>query len=130
MQIEMLKAVSEMLSIKAEDKAELAFERVRCGKIMLDKIIEGMDKEPSYSKMQFDSEPEFEPQPQPQPEPKKKEPPLFFPVVDDHHKLDKILVMKDGSKVEAPEDMMVEIDGITMTHDQAKGKSFKELRVL
>lgn len=118
----MLEAISTMLDIKDKDNAQLAMERVKCAKIMLDKIIEGMDQKITYA-------PLTKPQPDDDPYPGELDEvemnnvlePMYFPVLDDDHKIDQILMRVGEDKTEAPLDLGVVVDGVPMQYREAKG---------
>ena len=115
----MLKAVSEMLKVKADDIPAEAFAKVDCAKIMLDKIIEGMEDKP-VKPVEHITTPST-PSVQPTPDPDADKP--------------KWSLTKDkegGLKVlgTPPRGQKVDLDGVVMTLKDAVGKTFKVGKVL
>ena len=116
----MLEAVSEMLKpiSKGEGGSHVLPEfetRIACAKTILDKVIEGLPIAEVTAEI-------VEPQP-PEPPKPPKIPVGQYKIVKDAN--DKI-VRIDG----LPLDGKVELDGIIMTHKEAKGKTFSRGRIL
>ena len=129
----MLQAVSEMLSAD-HTEPQLEFQiRASCAKTILDKVIEGLDSKPNfaYAPIQVkQTYPVVNPDtsttdevPKPSKPPKEKIPDGKYKIVkDDNNRLVRI----DG----LPPEGRVELDGIIMTHADAKGKKFISGRIL
>lgn len=134
----MLQAVSEMLKEGIDYKLEEHKTQVKCAKIILDKIVEGLNTKPppdlsskvnwSYAPTSYEQIEKDYPKPEPTLEPvpvKKKEkiPEGKYKIVKNANNR---LVRIDG----LPLDAMVELDGKAMTHEQARGKEFISGRIL
>ena len=115
MTTKMLQAISQMLEHQGTTEISAFKERVKCAKLMLDKIIEGLNgatpdtvihtspiKEPT-------APPKHKPQHQGQ----------YKVIVDTNQKLSKI----EG----LPLDAKIVVDGKAMTHQQALGKTFNAI---
>lgn len=126
MVVKMLEGVSDMLDGNAGDK-------VKCGKIMLDKIIEGMKEESKdigvvkYEWKAGTGAVDLEQTPTKKTPSAKNLPPVpakgdYKIEVDSNRRITKIHGL--------PLDGKVELDGKIMTHQQAIGKQFTEGRII
>lgn len=123
MEIKLLEAISQMISISKEPE-------VKCAKIMLDKIIEGMKPVAT-----MDTDNVYPPVMQPTMKAKEKDylkdvgvGDTYFPVIntDNKNKFVKLIIQEpDGNKMDAPDNFLVILDGVSMTIAEARGKEVK-----
>lgn len=117
--VKMLEAVSIMLDIGSEPAAE-SVARVQCAKVMLDKIIEGMNDEVEETPRSFTVVPKVELL---EPAPKKREP-----------STNEIEVVAEAGIIKAiknaKENTELLVDGVKMPWTEAIGKSFTEITML
>jgi len=126
----MLKAVSKMLDIETID-AMKGMERVRCAKIMLDEIIEGMDVKDyliPFTTTPSDTVSYVEEKSKPTPKVDDSDE-KFLVLPDDEMKIKSIQSVIGGVKKELELKRVVEVDGVKMPYSQAKGMSFKQVRI-
>lgn len=128
MYIKMLEAISEMVDIKGDTEVKEALVRVRCGKSMLDKIIEGMKGDvDEMVKVPLVNEKEAI---------DKSSPVETQKPIDRKKKMSKddVEITVDNGKIKAiknaKDNTMIELDGIPMHWKQALGKSFTKGKVL
>lgn len=124
MYVKMLEAVSEMLKMPVA--STICTERVKCAKLMLDKIIEGMQGDPSCStptkqtKEQINAVATTASPPKP---PVKRTP-----------KEDEVEIMVDAGIIKsiknAKDDTMIQLDGIAYPWLKAIGRNFSEGKIL
>ena len=135
----MLQAVSKMLADakKTTTSPEIAtfYTRIGCAKVILDKVIEGLDTKPTLTKMDLEmlaaheqSLEKEEPKPTPLRDPIKLKP-LKGPV-DGKYK-----IVKDANnklvRIEGlDKNAKIELDGKIMTYEEAIGKEFIGGRML
>ena len=136
METRMLEAISEMIDCGPSTELVALKVRVRCAKVMLDKIIEARVSKnvPLFhdeTLEEMEEEVKLNPKSKTAPTPKEQlmAEPMYFPIVDDDHKLDKIVVRIGEVKKDLEGDAKVVLDKITMTHNQAKGMKFSELSI-
>jgi len=129
MVVEMLEAVSEMMSLKNDDDAVKAMERVRCAKMMLDKIIAGMKKETLLSEKPQIHTLNVE---EHQGTLRKAEVPLNAKPAKSLESNVKIVVDKGKitSVLNATDDTKLELDGKVYPWTECIGKAFQTGRVL
>ena len=125
MEIEMLKAISEMLDVKSSDKLESTHVKVCCAKVMLDGIIKGME----VSRKPVSTIPDYEPcNPLGKLKdiiPKKQVPTEPQPEIEFDN------VKKIFTKVNnPPKDGMVEINGYRVKATAIVGKTLKDIETL
>lgn len=116
----MLEAVTEMLEGSYEIK-------VQCAKIMLDKVIEGMQSDPENQISDVIKIPLKEI--------KRKTPNNAPPVTINPPNQDQYpIILNDDKTIKEiqglPFDALVELDGIKMTHQDAIGMAFQQGRIL
>lgn len=120
MLINMLEAVSEMLTPKCNDEPVAEFKvRVECARTLLNQIVNGMDNVPEKAPAQAEAEVEVEVSSRP-PKRKPKENEIQIEV-DASRKITKIINAK-------PETRLI-LDGIEHTAEEAIGKKFIEGKI-
>lgn len=125
--INMLEAVSAMLEIPDTEKVLIGYEKVKCAKIMLDKIIEGMKKDKSldnsYGKIVDVARLTPIEEAKPNPTSAKRMP-----------KQDEVEIMVDAGIIQsiknAKDDTMIELDGKALPWRKAIGMSFSKGKIL
>jgi len=132
MVINMLKAISQMLDVNGETATPTAFERVKCAKLMLDEIIQGMiDEKPDTTTVSTSQVTHQEP-----PKSQLKSPlaselepkdPEYTMEIDPVTKVLKWMKM-DGKLL--PPTKQLRIDGKIIDYSKAIGMSFKKLEVV
>lgn len=115
----MLQAISEMLKDTKETK-------VKCAKIMLDKIIEGRVIQDASPESLEDNIPSRKSQKVTSP---KSNEPEYIVAVDQGILLS-IKYQTEKGIEEAPDDLAIEVDGKITTYESAKGKKFQSGRVI
>lgn len=118
----MLQAISKMLEQQGTFEVVAFKERVKCAKLMLDKIIEGLNQDSASIPCDVELvKGEFPPSKEPEPKPKSQHQGQYQVVVDADQKLSKINGL--------PLDTQIIVDGKKMTYQQAIGKTFGKIKL-
>ena len=126
--VNMLEAISEMISIDGPEDMKDVATRVRCAKIMLDKVIDGLKEKPELMPAFHYKKALEAPEVKIQNHKEKVEPEYQINV--EHGKLIFMKINKNGEWVDAPHDTPMVIDEIVTTYGEAIGKPFQNGQVL